>query len=46
MGKLPTPTTESMHQALEDRALTAMGAIEKLRLQNDDKPARPEEARR
>jgi cytochrome c-type biogenesis protein CcmI len=43
MGKLSDADYQSMHQALEDRALTAMAAIEKLRLQND-KPAAPKKA--
>jgi cytochrome c-type biogenesis protein CcmI len=44
MGKLSDSDYQSMHQALEDRALTAMAALEKLRLQNDDKPAAPKKA--
>jgi cytochrome c-type biogenesis protein CcmI len=40
MGKLSDADYESMHQALEDRALTAMAAIEKIRDQavNAKKP--------
>jgi cytochrome c-type biogenesis protein CcmI len=40
MGKLSDADYESMHQALEDRALTAMAAIEKIREQaaNAKKP--------
>ncbi|HEY9157807.1 c-type cytochrome biogenesis protein CcmI [Candidatus Binatus sp.] len=33
MGKLSDADYESMHQALEERALTAMAAVEKFRLQ-------------
>ncbi|MGH7923107.1 MAG: c-type cytochrome biogenesis protein CcmI [Candidatus Binatus sp.] len=35
MGKLSDADYESMHKALEDRALTAMAAIENIRLQSD-----------
>jgi cytochrome c-type biogenesis protein CcmI len=35
MGKLSDADYESMHQALEDRALTAMAAVEKIREQAD-----------
>jgi cytochrome c-type biogenesis protein CcmI len=35
MGKLSDADYESMHQALEDRALTAMAAVEKIRDQTD-----------
>ena len=35
MGKLSDADYESMHQALEDRALTAMAAVEKIRDQAD-----------
>ena len=35
MGKLSDPDYDSMHRALEDRALTAMAAVEKIRLDAD-----------
>jgi cytochrome c-type biogenesis protein CcmI len=35
MGKLSDADYDSMHKALEDRALTAMAAVESLRVQND-----------
>jgi cytochrome c-type biogenesis protein CcmI len=35
MGKLSDADYESMHKALEDRALTAMAAVEKIRVQAD-----------
>ena len=35
MGKLSDADYESMHHALEDRALTAMAAIENIRAQNE-----------
>jgi cytochrome c-type biogenesis protein CcmI len=35
MGKLSDTDYESMHQALEDRALTAMAAVENIRVQAD-----------
>jgi cytochrome c-type biogenesis protein CcmI len=35
MGKLSDPDYESMRKALEDRALTAMAAIENIRAQNE-----------
>ncbi len=35
MGKLSDADYESMHKALEDRALTAMTAVENIRAQND-----------
>ncbi|HEV2170619.1 MAG TPA: c-type cytochrome biogenesis protein CcmI [Candidatus Binatus sp.] len=35
MGKLSDADYDSMHKALEDRALTAMAAIENLRAQNE-----------
>jgi cytochrome c-type biogenesis protein CcmI len=35
MGKLSDADYESMHQALEDRALTAMAAIENIRTQSE-----------
>ena len=35
MGKLSDADYESMHKALEDRALTAMAAIENIRVQNE-----------
>ena len=35
MGKLSDADYESMHQALEDRALTAMAAVENFRLQTN-----------
>jgi cytochrome c-type biogenesis protein CcmI len=40
MGKLSDTDYESMHKALEDRALTAMTAVENIRAQND-KTAKP-----
>ncbi|MGB8414253.1 MAG: c-type cytochrome biogenesis protein CcmI [Candidatus Binatus sp.] len=40
MGKLSDEDYESMHKALEDRALTAMAAVENFHLQTD-KAARP-----
>ena len=38
MGKLSDADYDSMHKALEERALTAMAAVDKLRIEND-KPA-------
>ena len=35
MGKLSDADYESMHKALEDRALTAMAAVENIRVQTD-----------
>ncbi|MFZ2064283.1 MAG: c-type cytochrome biogenesis protein CcmI [Candidatus Binatus sp.] len=36
MGKLSNADYESMHKALEDRALTAMAAVENIRVQADN----------
>jgi cytochrome c-type biogenesis protein CcmI len=43
MGKLSATDYDSMHQALEDRALTAMAALESIRTQsvNDANPKKP-----
>jgi cytochrome c-type biogenesis protein CcmI len=43
MGKLSDADYDSMHKALEDRALTAMAAVENIRAQSD-KAASPKKA--
>jgi cytochrome c-type biogenesis protein CcmI len=41
MGKLSDADYESMHKALEDRALTAMAAVESIRVQTDKNAKKP-----
>ncbi len=41
MGKLSGADYDSMHKALEDRALTAMAAVERIRLRADKASKRP-----